>query len=91
MIKQVYENSRYLMDALSQFENIELVTPTKEGRFGGIVTFKSTRHAAQDLFTNYHQKRIVCAQRGGGIRFSPHYYTDKSILDKTIEIVEASL
>ena len=89
--QKVCENSRYLMDALSQYEEIELITPTNEGRFGGIVTFKSTQRAAQDLFKMYQEQRIICAQRGGGIRFSPHYYTDKNMLDKALEAVEASL
>jgi hypothetical protein len=28
---------------------------------------------------------IICAARGGGIRFSPHYYAEQQQLEKALE------
>jgi len=29
----------------------------------------------------------VCAQRGGGIRFSPHFYTPEHVIDETLGLL----
>jgi len=34
---------------------------------------------------------VVCAPRGGGIRFSPHFYTDEAVLTQAVEITKAIL
>jgi selenocysteine lyase/cysteine desulfurase len=89
--QQVCQNSRYLMDALANIKGVSLITPKEQGRFGGIVTFSATGKDHQQLFNQYKEQRIVCAMRGGGIRFSPHFYTGKAVLDRALEIVEKSI
>jgi len=34
---------------------------------------------------------VICAPRGGGIRFSPHFYTPQQVLDRAIGILETAL
>ena len=89
--QHVLDNAKQLMDGLSAIKGIELITPSQESRYGGIVTFNVADKNHQQLFEYYREQRVICAVRGGGIRFSPHYYNDKATLDKTLEIVEASL
>ena len=31
-------------------------------------------------------KKIMCAERGGGVRFSPHFYTDAERIEKALFI-----
>ncbi len=89
--KQVCCNSRYLMEKLSELDDISLITPTEEGRFAGIVTFNVSNKSHLKLFEHYREQRLICALRGDGIRFSPHFYTGKDILDKALDIVVESI
>jgi selenocysteine lyase/cysteine desulfurase len=34
---------------------------------------------------------VLCAQRGGGVRFSPHFYTPFEDLDRAMDLVAAEL
>ncbi|HBZ99729.1 MAG TPA: aminotransferase, partial [Pseudomonas sp.] len=31
--------------------------------------------------------QVVCALRGGGIRFSPHFYTPQRVIDETLALL----
>jgi len=81
----VLENSRYLCERINEIGGLELLTNTETGRYGGIVNFSGKDNAG--LFQELEKHKIFCALRGGGIRFSPHFYTPKSDLDKALKIV----
>jgi len=83
------DNSRYLFEHLSKIEGIELITNNVPGRYGGIVTFTSPDNDA--LFQKLTEQGVFCALRGGGIRFSPHFYTPQHHLDHTLELVNIFL
>jgi selenocysteine lyase/cysteine desulfurase len=53
----------------------------------GIVVFKH-RTIANDLIYQHLQKNsVVCALRGGGIRFSPHFYNTLDEIDRALALV----
>ena len=83
----VLENSRYLCERIKKIPGVELLTNTEAGRFGGIVTFTATDQN-DELFQQLQKNNVQCALRGGGIRFSPHFYTPKVLLDQALEIVK---
>lgn len=86
----VLSNARYLMQALNEHPLLTLVTSCDEGRFGGIVTFKWRDNTRPDtLFDYLSHNGIVCAMRGGGIRFSPHFYTAQNKLDRALDVLSA--
>lgn len=89
--QQVCANSDYLMQALKQLPGIELITPHIDGHYAGIVTFKVANQDHQALYQHYMQQRLICAQRGGGIRLSAHFYSERATLDRALTIVEQSL
>ena len=79
--KGVLERSSMLMAAISAHDELELVTPDVAGRYGGIVTFRCRyldRAGHADLYRQLMGEGVICAHRAGGIRFSPHFYTDVS-------------
>ncbi len=82
----VLENSRYLCEHLNAIDAINLLTNTDDGRYGGIINFSC--QANDNLFQALEKHGIFCALRGRGIRFSPHFYTPKSQLDKALSVVE---
>lgn len=86
----VLNNTRYLMQAIKKQPKLTLVTPSDEGRFGGIVTFKWHDNTRSDaLFEYLSANGIVCAMRGGGVRFSAHFYTSQKKLDQALDILSA--
>jgi len=64
-----------------------VVTPTNPKRHAGILTFRPSRGSTESLFRALQQRRVLCAQRGGGIRFSPHFYLPFEALDDALAAV----
>jgi len=86
----VLARTRQIMERVQATKGVELVTPATEGRFAGIATFRcrdldAAGHAA--LYRQLMEKGVICAHRGGGIRFSPHYYTDPDAIERAWRIV----
>lgn len=88
---RVLSNSIYLMEALSKLSDIEILTPSQPGRYAGIVTFRHKRVDPADLHRRLLARNVVCAQRGSGVRFSPHFYTTQTQLEAAVAAVEAAI
>jgi cysteine desulfurase/selenocysteine lyase len=87
----VLANSRYLFDRIDAMHELELLTSPQAGRYGGIVTFRARERDNSELFQLLQQQDVFCALRGGGIRFSPHFYTPTEQFDRVLEIVDGWL
>jgi cysteine desulfurase/selenocysteine lyase len=85
--EQVIANAGYLMDRLDSIAQVEVITPAATGRYAGIVTFRHKTQSHERLFDFLKNQQVVCAQRGGGIRFSPHFYTGMDQLDRALNLV----
>jgi selenocysteine lyase/cysteine desulfurase len=68
----------------------ELLSPRTPERRAGIVSFRVPGVDQQALYQRLMAKGLMCASRGGGLRFSPHFYTPESHLLKAIELTRAS-
>lgn len=77
----------HLMARLAEHERIRLITPAASDRRSGIVAFQVIGSEQQELYKRLMQNRVICALRGGAIRFSPHYYTSMNKLDNTLDIL----
>jgi len=88
-LKQEIENRLiYSFNLLNNSNNLSVITPQEDGRFGGIVSFQH-RHAEHEALYHYLQSQgVVCALRGGGIRFSPHFYTPLNKIEKAISLAD---
>lgn len=83
---RVLANAQRLITAISDNPALVLITDPTPGRFAGIVTF---RHRSVDnarLFEQLTRHGVLCAQRGGGVRFSPHYYTPAEKLELAVNL-----
>ena len=69
----------------TQFQQV--LTPTENGQYAGIVTFCKQSVDNVKLYQHLQDNNVICAYRGGGIRFSPHFYTEPPLMDKALEIV----
>lgn len=82
--QRVLLNTQYMLDEIEQQNNLELVSPASLNRLAGIVTFKHKHNDTTELYKKLMQQNIMCADRGGGIRFSPHFYTSQDKISSAI-------
>ncbi len=74
----------YLIEKLN--ENAEIISPKDAGRRCGIVTFKPADDDIAARYEYLQHNGVICALRGGGIRFSPHFYTPTRALDRALRM-----
>jgi selenocysteine lyase/cysteine desulfurase len=84
-------NSRviYLINALETHLDCTILSPKAPEKRAGIVTFSIEGVDSEPLYKALMQAKVICANRGGGIRFSPHYYTPYTSLDLAIARLKA--
>lgn len=68
-----------------------VLTPPDARRHAGILTFLPARGDTESVFRTLQQHRVLCAQRGGGIRFSPHFYLPWDALDQALAAVKEGI
>ena len=77
----------YLLSGLDG-AGFEVLSPRDPARRAGIVTFRVPEVAAETLYPALIKSNLLCALRGGGIRFSPHFYTSCEKIDQAIAMVK---
>jgi len=87
----ILKKTSYLIDKLNNLAGIELLTPESEHRRAGIVTFKISGKDMTEIYAKLMNNKVICANRLGGIRFSPHFYTDIEIIDYSLDILSSSI
>ena len=87
--QQVLENTRFMLDFFSAHNDaFEVITPAEPARHAGIVSFRPLHESTESLFNRLRAENIVCALRGGGVRYSPHYYTPRKKLFTALELLD---
>lgn len=87
--KQVMENSRFMIEFFNRHaDKYRLITPRDADRHAGIVTFLPLDESPESLYESLARENVICALRGGGIRFSPHFYTPRKKLFKALELLD---
>jgi len=81
----VIARNDYLKAAIAAHPQLILLSDRQSPLKSGIVVFKHQSHDSQALYRHLQQNGVVCALRGGGIRFSPHFYNTFTELDKAVE------
>ncbi|WP_019626215.1 aminotransferase class V-fold PLP-dependent enzyme [Thioalkalivibrio sp. ALJT] len=85
---EIREHWLYLADGL-RARGCEILTPP--GRRAGILTFRPPVQDLEGLYARLQGRGILCALRGGGIRFAPHFYLTRAQLDQALEELDAAL
>lgn len=80
----VLERSDYLKDAITNNGQLVLLSEQKNRLKSGIVTFKHRTLENAALYQYLQNNGVVCAPRGGGIRFSPHFYNTFEEIDRAL-------
>lgn len=78
-----------LCEELEKIDNIRVLTPENPRRRAGIVTFRYRDASPAALFAHLQDRGVQCAQRGGGIRLSPHFYTPTPQIEAVLRMIAA--
>lgn len=86
----IEENHAFLQQHL-QALGADILSPLKSRNRAGIITFKFEGVDSAWLYQQLMNNNVVCANRGGGVRFSPHFHTTKTCMEGAIEVLKSLL
>ncbi len=84
---KIQQNVSYLKDKINANPQLTLLNKSSSQLQSGIVLFKHSCIDNNALYKHLQNNGVVCALRGGGIRFSPHFYNSIAELDKALAII----
>lgn len=73
-----------LAERLQALPGVKVLSDLRAGRRSGIITFAVGGQYHKALHKALMDRGVVCALRGGGIRWSPHFYTPQSTLENAL-------
>jgi selenocysteine lyase/cysteine desulfurase len=79
----VSDKVQYLVDNIVNSGGVILSSREPERR-AGIVTFRFDGEDIDARYRHLQENGVICALRGGGIRFSPHFYTPEAVLQRAL-------
>lgn len=82
----ILERAAFLMDAIDASPRLTLLNSSNGGLGSGIVLFRHNEIDNEVLFNTLRKNKVVCAKRGSGIRFSPHFYNTVSQLREALKV-----
>lgn len=83
----IEERIARLHASIQALPGAQLLSPPAPERRAGILTFSLAGRDNGELFEALKQEQVVCAQRGGGIRLSPHFYTPEAIIEEILTLL----
>ena len=81
----VSDKVQYLIDNIINYGGVILSRREPERR-AGIVTFRFDGEDIKARYRHLQENGVICALRGGGIRFSPHFYTPEAVLQRALAL-----
>lgn len=81
------QRTAYLLQSIAALPGARILSPTVPERRAGIVTFTFENVDTSWLYKKLMEADVVCAARGGGIRWSPHFYTPQRVLDQALKVL----
>ena len=84
--RRVLELTSTLINGLED-KGYRVTTPKPEAERAGIVIFESDTHTPKTIVELLQDKKIVTADRGSGVRVSPHFYNTESEIMQLLEVL----
>ena len=81
--QQIISNTLYFNKLLADVGIEPVLLNYPEKNIAGIVSFKSDK--SEKIFNHLSEKNIICSERLGYIRLSPHFYNTKSDINKVVD------
>jgi selenocysteine lyase/cysteine desulfurase len=87
----IINNVSYIIDNMKDIKGIKFISSINKPDYAGIITFEIEGLDMLELYSKLMKNKVICANRTGGIRFSPHFYTSQNIIDKSLDILRLNL
>lgn len=71
-----------------ELPDADILSPGNSETRAGIFTFKPKISDLKALHSTLMEKGVICAYRGGGIRFSPHFYTRPETIERAVSLTK---
>lgn len=84
--QELLKRSQYTIELIHQNNNLNLITNEQPDRLAGIITFRSSIIDSAVLYQELMKNNVICAPRGGGVRFSPHFYTQLDAIKVAVDL-----
>ncbi|MBT8387106.1 MAG: aminotransferase class V-fold PLP-dependent enzyme [Ignavibacteria bacterium] len=81
--QQIISNTVYFNKLLADVGFEPILLNYHEENIAGIVSFRSNK--SENIFNHLSEKNIICSERLGYIRLSPHFYNTKSDINKVVD------
>ena len=82
----ILQLTRGLIEGLES-KGYRVITPKADSERAGIVVFESDQHTPIELYELLHEQKIITAERGSGLRVSPHFYNTESEITHLLEVL----
>ena len=86
--REIIKKTRYIIEFINNNKNYYLISWVRQGLVAGIVTFGHHSIPATELLNRLVEEDIYAANRGGGVRFSPHFYTPDERIDDVLNTLD---
>jgi cysteine desulfurase/selenocysteine lyase len=86
----IEHNHAFLLNRL-QALGAEILSPINPKVRAGILTFRFAGIDSAELYKKLMSKNVICANRGGGVRFSPHFHTTEACMEGAVKILQSLL
>jgi selenocysteine lyase/cysteine desulfurase len=84
--RRIIARADHLYAGIAKRPTLEPLHPRQPGRYAGIVVFRHRRRAPAEVHAHLRERNVICAPRGGGVRFSPHFYNTPEQLDRALDL-----
>ena len=64
-----------------------VITPKTDADRAGIVIFESDRYTPAEIYETLYGENIITAERGSGVRVSPHFYNTPAEIERLLEVL----
>ena len=78
-------NIDVMRELLETIPGLSIVSPGERARRAGIVSFRIDGVDSEHLYRQLMERDVICACRGGHVRFSPHFHTRQEAMDRAVE------
>ena len=65
----------------------QVITPNDDSDRAGIVVFESEKYSPTELYELLFEKNIITAERGSGLRVSPHFYNTEAEINRLLDVL----
>ena len=83
---QVLELTARLIAGLAA-KGYRVITPKIDADRAGIVIFESEKWTPAEIYETLYTENIITAERGSGVRVSPHFYNTTSEIEHLLEVL----